>query len=138
MTKRSKFVQQRPTLLCEGLHKVSKLHASAGEKLACRTEGFSTADLELDNFRASLTSLLRVCILSRFCSDHLQGGHLGSFFRSLHMYIFAEVGLSVKSAKICTQRKFPTIRYTNKRSHDRHTENPAVHGLTRFITCQNP
>ena len=42
--------------------KVSSLHAGADEKLACQTEGFSTADLELDNCTcgASLTSLLRV------------------------------------------------------------------------------
>ena len=59
--------------------KVSRLHAGAGEKLACWTEGFSTADLELDNFGASLTGSLVFCThssrLSLFCSDYSQGRH---------------------------------------------------------------
>ena len=44
--------------------KVSRLHASVDEKLACWTEGFSTADLNSDNFRVSLTGLLAFCIHS--------------------------------------------------------------------------
>ena len=59
--------------------KVSILHAGAGEKLASWTEGFSTADIEVDNFGASLTGSLAFCIhssrLSLFCSNHLQGRH---------------------------------------------------------------
>ena len=32
------------------------------------------------------------------------------------VFIFAEAGLSAKIVKICTQRKFPTIRYYNSSS----------------------
>ena len=50
-----------------------------GWKLACWTEGFSTADLELDNFGVLLTGSLVFCThssrLSLFCSDLLQGRH---------------------------------------------------------------
>ena len=35
-----------------------------GEKLACWTEGFSTADLDFNNFRASLTSSCPFCIVA--------------------------------------------------------------------------
>ena len=69
------------SFLCGGFEitKISWLHAGAGENLACWTEGFNIADLELDNFGASLTGLLVFCIhsssLSLFCSDHLQGRH---------------------------------------------------------------
>ena len=35
-----------------------------GMKLACRTEGFSTADLNFDNFGASLTGSLAICIVA--------------------------------------------------------------------------
>ena len=59
--------------------KVSRLHAGADEKLACWTEGFSTADLDFDNFRVSLMGSLVFCIpisrLNLFCSNHLQGRH---------------------------------------------------------------
>ena len=131
MTKRSK--QQRPTctLLCEGLRKVSKLHASAGEKLACRTEGFSTADLELDNFQASFTSLLRVCTLSWFCSDHLHTRWTSWFIFLRFTHVYFRGSRSVRKNR---ENLYPTkiSRYTvhKQRSHDRHTENPAVHGLT--------
>ena len=62
--------------------KVSRLHDGAGEKLACWTEGFGTADLKLDNFGAFLTGLLVFCLHSRlslFCSNHLLGRH---YFRA--------------------------------------------------------
>ena len=38
--------------------------ATVGEKLACWTEGFSTADLNFDNFGASLTGSLAFCTLA--------------------------------------------------------------------------
>ena len=59
--------------------KVARLHASVGKKLACWAEGFSTADLKLDNFGTSLTGSLVFYIhssrLNLFCSGHLQDRH---------------------------------------------------------------
>ena len=52
-------------------------------------EGFSTADLELDNLGVIISILVH-------------------FFA---VYIFVEAGLSAKITKICTQRKFPAVRY---------------------------
>ena len=56
-------------LLCGGLRNYKSIRTAAlGEKLACRTEGFSTAHLDFDNFGVSLTGSLAICIVGWFCS----------------------------------------------------------------------
>ena len=50
-------------LLCGGLCNFEKYQALS-EKLACWTKGFSTADLDFDNFQASLIGLLPFCIVA--------------------------------------------------------------------------
>ena len=61
-----KFVQQQPSL--PFVWRPSQLRSirttAMGEKLACWAEGFSTTDLDLDNFGVSLTCLLAFCILA--------------------------------------------------------------------------
>ena len=57
----SKLVQQRPGLsLCVGLCNYESRTAAVGEKLACWTKGFSTADLVFDNFGASHTGSVAI------------------------------------------------------------------------------
>ena len=52
-----------------------------------------------------------VCIDASTCArNHIINFHLSSFFRG---FFFAEAGLSAKITKICTQRKFPAIRYSS-------------------------
>ena len=89
--------------------------------------GFSTADLDFNNFRASLLDSLAFFRLILFYSiegrqtveSHLV--HMGTspyaqndiinFHLSLFLavYIFVEADLFAKITKICTQRKFPAI-----------------------------
>ena len=119
-------------LLCRGFRKkVSRLPLRARN----RRVGFSTADLNFDNFGAShgFVGILYSSRLILLYTNHLEGRqtvenhlvhivtnsyrctrndiinfHLSAFFV---VFIFAEAGLSAKIAKNCTQRKFPTIRY---------------------------
>ena len=110
--------------------KVSRLPPRARN----RRIGFSTADLGFDNFGAShgFIGILYSGKLPFLYSNHLEGRqteenhlvHIGTnSYRRTHVtisilvhffavFIFAEAGLSAKIAKICTQRKFPAIRYT--------------------------
>ena len=48
--------------------------------------------------------------VSTYAHNDIINYHLGSFFPFRGFY-FVETGLSAKIAKICTQRKFPAIRY---------------------------
>ena len=101
-----------------------------------RRVGFSTADLDFNNCGMShwFVGILYSSRLILLYSNHLEGRqtvenhlvHIGTnSYRRTHVmtssisilvhffvvFIFAEAGLSTKIAKICTQRKFPTIRY---------------------------
>ena len=73
MTLNDKAQQSKASLCNNGLlfcveaftiTKVSRLHVAADEKLACWTEGFTTAELDFDNFGVSLTGSLVLCIHS--------------------------------------------------------------------------
>ena len=121
--------------------------AAVGEKLACWTEGFSSADLDFDNFSLVPVSpmdgmrlrqlwsvsyrfvgILYSSRLILLYSNHLEGRptvescliHTGTSsyqdndvitFHLIVAFIFSEAGLSAKIMKICTQQKFPAIRY---------------------------
>ena len=101
-----------------------------------RHVGFSTADLDFNNCETShgFVGILYSSRLILLYSNHLEGRqtvenhlvHIGTnSYRRTHVmtssisilvhffavFIFAEAGLSAKIAKICTQRKFPAIRY---------------------------
>ena len=106
-------------LLCGSLHNYESIRAAAvGEKLVCWTEGFSTADVDFDNFGVSLTGLFTFCKVAGWLvtlySDHFQGRqtvenhlvHTGtSLYRRTHImmssisfmvFIFTEAGQSAK------------------------------------------
>ena len=124
-------------LLCGGLRNYKSIRtAIMGEKLAFWTEGFCTADLNFNNFGASLIGSLALCIVAGWSSlqwlfrgqiewqtveNHLVHTSTSSYQRTHIMmlpitvffvaFIFAETGLSTKTVKICTQLKFPVIWY---------------------------
>ena len=112
--------------------KVSRLPPRARN----RRVGFSTADLDFDNFGVfhGFVGILYSSRLILLYSNHLEGRqtvenhlvHIGTnSYRRAHVmtssisilvhffavFNFAEAGLSAKIAKIWTQRKFPAIRY---------------------------
>ena len=75
-------------LLCGGLCNYESIKTAViGKKTG--SEGFSTADLDFDNFRASLTGSLVFCIytcssrLLLLYSDHLEGRQTNSFIQVL-------------------------------------------------------
>ena len=55
--RRNKLVQEWPSLpLCGNFRNYESIRTdTVGKKLACQTEGFSTADLDFNNLEASLT-----------------------------------------------------------------------------------
>ena len=114
---------------------VSIKTATESEKLACWTEGFSTADLnsnlDFDSFRVSLLGSFGILFSSRLnslYSNHLENHlvHTGtSLYKCAHImtssnstlvhffrrFYFAEADLAAKGTKICTKWKFPAIWY---------------------------
>ena len=121
-------------LLCGGFFEITKV-SRLPPRARNRRVGFSTADLDFDNFGVShgFVGILYSSRLILLYSNHLEGRqtvenhlvHIGTnLYRRTHVmtspfpflvhffavFIFAEAGLSAKIAKICTQRKFPAIR----------------------------
>ena len=106
-----------------------------GEKPVCWIQYCWSWLRQLRSLSYGFVGILRSSRLILLYSDHLEGrqtveNHLvhkgASSYRHTHVmmssisilviffavFIFAEAGLSVKIAKICTQRKFPAIRYS--------------------------
>ena len=124
-------MQQRPNLFVWRLSKLRR-YQDLPPQVKNRRVGFSTADLDFENFRAShgfvgilyssrLISSLQQPIRGQTVERHRI--HTGTnLYQCMHVmtsstsilvhffavFIFAEAGLS---AKICTQWKFPAIRY---------------------------
>ena len=122
-------------LLCGGFFEITKV-SRLPPRVRNRHIGFSTADLDFDNFGVShgFVGILYSSRLILLYSNHLEGRqtvenhlvHIGTnSYRRTHVmtssisilsaffavFVFAEAGLSAKIVKICTQRKFAAIRY---------------------------
>ena len=68
---------------------------------------------------------------STYARNDIVNFHLSSFF-----LIYAEAGLSAKIAKICTQRKFPAIRYFTRYNamNQHYTKSPFFISFSRNHT----